>query len=75
MDGEKPWYASRTIWGGIFAALGGAVPVLGNVLSIPGVQDAAVEAAGGLISVVGGAIAAWGRVQADSTITIKRAGQ
>lgn len=64
----KPWYASKTIWGAALAIVSGFVPVVGTVLNIPGVQDGATELLSGLGASVGGAVAAWGRVNATHQV-------
>lgn len=68
MDDSKPWYASKTIWGAALAVVSGFVPVASTVLSIPGVHDGAIDLLTGLGSAVGGAIAAYGRMNATKAI-------
>jgi hypothetical protein len=68
MDQSKPWYASRTVWGGLVAV---AAPVIGMMLHVTvGVGDQAVlvDALTGIGSGVGGLIAVYGRVKATEKI-------
>lgn len=68
MEEVKPWYASKTIWGAALSVVSGLVPVVGGVLNIPGVHDGAVDLLSGLGASVGGAIAAYGRVNATQQV-------
>lgn len=66
---SKPWYASRTMWGAVLSIVSGFVPLAGTVLSVPEVNDTAVDALASVGALVGGAVAAWGRTAATTTIT------
>ena len=68
MNDVKPWYASRTLWGAALAIVSGFVPSVGALLSIPGVHDGTLDALSEVGSMVGGAVAVWGRVTATTTI-------
>lgn len=67
MDNVKPWYASRTLWGAALAIVSGLVPGASVILT-PEVSAPLIDGLSALGSVVGGAIAVWGRVAADSVI-------
>ena len=70
MDGAKPWWASKGVWGGIVAALCGLLAAFG-VLS-PEQSDAAQaslpEALAAAGAAVGGLLAVWGRVSAKTKV-------
>lgn len=66
LDG-KPWYASKTIWGGIIAA---AAPFIGLALHFQIDPDLAQAVAAALAS-VGGVVAIVGRVKATGPIQKK----
>ncbi len=68
---SKPWYESRAIWGAVLSVISGFVPLAGTILSVPEVQSNAVDALSSLGALVGGSLAAWGRVQATTTITTR----
>lgn len=64
---SKSWFASKTMWGAILATLAGFAGVLGYTVSpedIAGIEQAVVS----LISIVGGLVAAWGRITASKPI-------
>lgn len=67
MDGTKPWYTSKAVWGGVVAALAGVASLTGVSLGVED-QDALVEVILALVSAVGGAIAVYGRVTAAKTV-------
>lgn len=67
----KPWYLSKTIWGGVLAALVGALGLFG--LGFPadfvsGVTDDVVRSIEAGVALVGGALAIWGRVKAVTKV-------
>lgn len=68
MDEVKPWYTSKTIWGSVLSVVSGLVPIAGTVLNIPGVHDGAVDLLSGLGASIGGAVAAYGRVNATAQV-------
>ncbi len=65
--GDKPWYQSRVIWGGIISILTPVAGLLGLEIAPDVASDIAAlaAAAGGL---VGGGLAIWGRVRATKSI-------
>ena len=63
-DGGKPWYASKTIWGGLLAVVGPAAALLFKA-QLPAEFLDAIAAA---LAAVGGAIAIWGRASATTAI-------
>lgn len=63
MFDEKAWYMSKSVWGGIFSALGGvSVAVLNYDLGDPSLNAAA------LVSFLGGAESIYGRIKAFEKI-------
>lgn len=67
MDQIKPFYASKTLWGGFAALIGGAINLNHCTISP---TDAAqlVDLLGSLASAVGGILAILGRVSASKKI-------
>lgn len=64
---EKPWYASRTIWGGVAAIIGGAGLLVGiefDVTHVQALTDALLQAG----TIIGGIVAVWGRMVARKRI-------
>lgn len=63
----KPWYQSKTVWGGLIAI---AAPLFKAVgLEIGGdVQSELADAAVALAGAIGGLLAIYGRLSATSTI-------
>ena len=65
---EKNWYASRTIWGGIIAALASVFGGFG--LSIDtGSQAELTDAAIQLVGAIGAVVAIYGRLNATDVIS------
>jgi hypothetical protein len=67
MDGVKGFLNSKTIWGGIIAALGAAASLFGLDFGAAD-QAATLEAVYNIISAAGALLAIIGRVQATKTI-------
>ncbi len=65
--GEKIWWKSRGVWGGVVAMLAGIAAALGYSLS-EGVQADIVELILGIAGVAGGGLAVWGRIKAETKI-------
>ena len=63
MNGNKPWYLSVGVLGGILAALG---PILTKAFGIELVQDGLAES---VVGVIGGVLAVYGRIRAKKSIT------
>lgn len=67
MDNIKSWYQSKTVWGALIAVLAPLLHVVG--LNLPtGIEE---ELAEGLVTVaggVGGLVALYGRLSANSII-------
>lgn len=67
MFDAKPWWYSRTIWGGIAAVIAG----IGQEVGIP-MSSEEVSALGeslfSVMTVIGGILAIYGRVRAERTI-------
>lgn len=68
MNGTKVWWQSKTVWGSIVALFAGAATLVGVKLDAT-LQDQLAELIVGLANVVGGAVAWYGRVKADSALT------
>ena len=73
MDGldDKHWYESKGVWGGIVGVAAGALALAGHALS-PDTQAAIVDNGVGIATaiatVVGSALAIYGRLKADKVI-------
>jgi len=68
---SKPWYASVTIWGSILAI---AAPIVGAVFKTnidAGTTSDLAQWLAGAGTLVGGAIAIYGRLRASTTIAPK----
>ena len=67
----KPWWASKTIWGGIVAAACGLLALAGHQVS-PDTQNfltqQAVQVATAVATVIGGVLAIYGRLKAQTKI-------
>lgn len=72
MESTKQWYESRTIWGALISVVSGLVPVVGSVMAVPEIQSQVVDVLSGMGAAVGGAIATWGRVQAQAAIAARK---
>ena len=68
MNESKPWYASTAVWGGVLAALSPLIALAGY--QIDAGQAADILAAVG--SLIGGALAVYGRVRATALIVRQR---
>ena len=68
MNESKPWYASTAVWGGVLAALSPLIALAGY--RIDAGQAADLLAAVG--SLIGGALAVYGRVRATAVIARQR---
>jgi|TARA_R110002110_G_scaffold415850_1_gene657970 dihydrodipicolinate synthase/N-acetylneuraminate lyase len=64
---EKKWYKSKAVWGGLIAVVAAIASALGYAIS-PEEQDTIIEAVIAVVGGVGGVLAVYGRVKADSTI-------
>jgi len=64
LDGTKPWWQSRAVWGGIVAAAAGIASLFGVDID----QAKATEIAVSLAPLIGGALAVYGRVRASKPI-------
>lgn len=67
---EKPWYQSKAVWGGIAAAIAGLLGLLGYTVA-PEFVDSAASIGVAIASLVGGALAIFGRVKATSKLVKK----
>ena len=64
---SKKWYASKTLWGAALAAVAGLAGLFGYTVSpdeVANIEQAAVS----IVSIVGGLVAAYGRIAATKAI-------
>ena len=66
-DDQKSWWMSKTILGGIAALMGGILGVFGYTFA-PEDQALLVEIIGTGITVMGSAVAIWGRTKATKAL-------
>jgi hypothetical protein len=67
MYDTKSLFESRAVWGGAVAVLAGAASLLGYTVD-PVAQASIVELVTGVASILGGALAVWGRIKATKRI-------
>ena len=67
---NKSWYQSKGVWGGLVAVVAGIVTLFGYQMS-PADQASAVDLVVGLVEMLGGFTALWGRVTAGKVIRRK----
>lgn len=67
MYDNKPWYASKTIIGGIIALIAGAAGALGVAIS-PEDQEMIIQGVLAVGSAIGGLLAIYGRIRATGRI-------
>lgn len=68
MEPNKPWYASRGVWGGIVTILSLVAGFLGYTVG-PEDREALIIALSGIGGAVGSVVAVVGRVKATKKIT------
>ena len=68
MNETKPWYASTAVWGGVLAALSPLIALAGYQID----AGQAADLLAALGSLVGGALAVYGRVRATAVIARQR---
>jgi hypothetical protein len=68
MNGTKPWWQSKAVWGSIVALLAGAATLAGLKLDAT-LQDQLAELITGAANVVGGLLAWYGRAKAASALS------
>lgn len=64
----KPWWQSKTVWGSIIALVAGAATFVGLNLDAA-LQDQLSDLFVGFASLIGGALAWYGRAKATTTLT------
>jgi hypothetical protein len=67
-EGPKPWWQSRAIWGSLIAAAAGLAGLAGYTVDVPAVTEAIVGAA----TLVGAALAWYGRLRAERPISPRK---
>lgn len=67
MTDEKPWWQSKTVWGGAVAVLASVAAIFGKVID-PAAQASAVEALVQIAVACGGLVAILGRLSAGTKI-------
>jgi hypothetical protein len=67
MNGTKPWWASKGVWGGAIGVLAGVATLAGVDLNA-GLQAELTEIAVGVGELFGGALAIYGRLKAVSAV-------
>ncbi|ERS12540.1 hypothetical protein Q673_02700 [Marinobacter sp. EN3] len=64
---EKPWWASKTVWGGLVAVIASILAAFGYDIGAAD-QEAIVGSIVSVVGAVGGLIAVYGRVKASRKI-------
>ncbi len=64
---EKPWWQSKTIWGGAIAVASGALGLFGIDVDAA-TQDVVVQNILMITSGIGGLLAIYGRLKAEHTL-------
>lgn len=67
MTESKPWWASKTVWGGLIAVLASLAAAFGFDIG-PADQEAIVASVVSIAGAVGGLLAVYGRVKADRKV-------
>lgn len=67
-DGTKPWYTSKTIWGGIVALMSLLLTFTGQMGLTPTAQSGLIEILT-LLGSSGALVAIWGRIVAVKPIS------
>lgn len=67
MHDYKNWYQSKTVWGGLIAVAAPLLGVAGMPLDV-GSQGELADILATLAGAIGGLVAIWGRLTANSTI-------
>ena len=70
MNGEKPWYQSKAVWGGLLAVGAGAATIFGYQVT-PADQAQLSDLIVGLVELIGGFAAVVGRLKATKLIRRK----
>jgi hypothetical protein len=68
MNGTKPWWQSKAVWGSIVALLSGVTTLAGLKLDAT-LQDQLAQLLTGAGEVAGGALAWYGRAKAQGALT------
>jgi hypothetical protein len=72
MNGTKPWWQSKTVWGSIVALFAGAATLAGLKLDAT-LQDQLAELITGAANLVAGALAWYGRAKATHALGWRQA--
>ena len=68
MNSSKPWYQSKTIWGGVVTVLAIVVNVVFKRAIDEHTQTQIVDTITGIAAGVGGLVSIYGRVKAEKSI-------
>jgi hypothetical protein len=68
MNGTKPWWQSKAVWGSLIALLAGLATLAGLKLDAT-LQDQLAELVTGAANIVGGLIAWYGRAKAENQLS------
>lgn len=68
----KPWYASRSIWGGIIAMLSMIIHQFGYTIA-PDDQTTIVEMVSAVTGFIGAGMGIWGRIKASKALSVRAA--
>ena len=71
MNGTKPWWQSKAVWGSLIALLAGVGQLLGLKLDAT-LQDQLADLITGTAEIAGGVIAWYGRATATHTLGWKQ---
>lgn len=67
MNDVKPWWQSKTVWGGLVAAVASVLAIFGKTIDASA-QVSAAEALAQIAAAIGGLVAVAGRFSAKSEI-------
>lgn len=73
MNESKSLFASKTLWGVVIAALPSLAKLFGyDIADVAGFTQGANEAVDGIVTLVGSALAVYGRLKATATLVAKK---
>ena len=71
MEEMKPWYRSKSVVGGVLAAVAGVAALIGYQFSpaeVEATSNDTLIVIEGIVTIVGAALAIWGRIAAKTRI-------